>query len=649
MARKRKKKRNRQPAKSQPSMNLSICMIVRDEQETLPGCLKSIHGLADELIVVDTGSADRTVEIAKEQGAQVSHFEWIDDFSAARNASLKEATGDWILWVDADDRIDRKHHKVIRQLMCQPEDRAFAFVLENVGSDEATCVQVRMFPNLPGVQFSMPVHEQVTPCLMKLGITKIAQVDVVVTHTGYTDAETIQKKKHRYLQIMQQWLEQHPDDYVTRSHVALTYHTTGRPEDAIREYGAVISNPRCQAENVYLHRYALLFLGRSQMQCGSYHAAISTFEQAQEAGIEPTLLHLSLGECHHRLGQAEKAVEHLGYVRDHPMQRTYFPIDIKTIHYAALHFLGLNLEKLERTDEAAKEYQRAAQFTPENPEAWLSLAKLHQKQNAWELAQEALQKAIRHGIQHADIHHLSGLSALHQEQLAEARYHFQHALQLQPHHQSAGNNLGLTLRLIGEPQAAKSTYQSVLEFHPQSTDTLINLAHLHLSSGEFEEAQRRFWQVLTAEGASLDVLLGFAWASATLGQQDQVLLAQQEICHDLGRFNLTYQSTQAPSGAPGELAGIFVQMAGELWDQQRRELALYAAQTALALAPSPETWEFLGDLHGLSQSPQQALDCYEQALLTGSARAKDIFHKLGQCYTLLGVTEAAKLCQEQAA
>ena len=85
-------------------------MIVKDEEESLPGCLESIQGLSDELIIVDTGSVDQTVAIAKSYGAQISHFDWVDDFSAARNASLDKATGDWILWVDADDRIARRYH-----------------------------------------------------------------------------------------------------------------------------------------------------------------------------------------------------------------------------------------------------------------------------------------------------------------------------------------------------------------------------------------------------------------------------------------------------------------------------------------------------------------------------------------------------------
>ena len=81
-------------------------MIVRDEQDNLPRCLASVQGLFDEIVVVDTGSKDRTVEIARSFGARVFDFVWVDDFAVARNAALARATGDYAFWLDADDLVD---------------------------------------------------------------------------------------------------------------------------------------------------------------------------------------------------------------------------------------------------------------------------------------------------------------------------------------------------------------------------------------------------------------------------------------------------------------------------------------------------------------------------------------------------------------
>ena len=84
---------------------LSVCMIVKNEERFLGQCLASVKDIADELIVIDTGSTDRTIEIAREHGAQVGYFEWCNDFAAARNASIAAATGDWILFLDADEEL----------------------------------------------------------------------------------------------------------------------------------------------------------------------------------------------------------------------------------------------------------------------------------------------------------------------------------------------------------------------------------------------------------------------------------------------------------------------------------------------------------------------------------------------------------------
>ena len=98
-------------------VRLSLCMIVKNEASCLAGCLRSVQGLVDEIIIVDTGSTDGTKDIAASFGAKAVDFVWQDDFSAARNESLKHATGDWILVLDADEVISSKDHTSIREAM----------------------------------------------------------------------------------------------------------------------------------------------------------------------------------------------------------------------------------------------------------------------------------------------------------------------------------------------------------------------------------------------------------------------------------------------------------------------------------------------------------------------------------------------------
>ena len=97
-------------------MSISLCLMVRNEEDSLPGCLQSAADLVDETIVVDTGSTDRTKEVAASFAAKVFDFPWIDDFAAARNECIRHATGEWIFWMDADERMDEVNREKLRGL-----------------------------------------------------------------------------------------------------------------------------------------------------------------------------------------------------------------------------------------------------------------------------------------------------------------------------------------------------------------------------------------------------------------------------------------------------------------------------------------------------------------------------------------------------
>ncbi len=96
--------------------HVSFGLIVRNEEYDLPTCLQSIAGIADEIIVVDTGSTDRTKEVAAGFKAKVFDFPWVDDFAAARNESIRHATGEWVFWMDADERVDASNYRKIKAL-----------------------------------------------------------------------------------------------------------------------------------------------------------------------------------------------------------------------------------------------------------------------------------------------------------------------------------------------------------------------------------------------------------------------------------------------------------------------------------------------------------------------------------------------------
>lgn len=187
-----------------PPASLSICMIVKNEEQDLPACLESVKLLGAELVILDTGSSDRTVAIAESFGAYMSYREWDGDFSAARNASLEMARGRWILWLDADDRLLPEDCLKIKALAKAPADRAYVFLVKNStdgGNTGSVFNQLRMFPNRPEFRFEGRVHEQILPTLQQHQLPVEFQ-KVRVLHTGYVDEAIMKRKQERNLNIL---------------------------------------------------------------------------------------------------------------------------------------------------------------------------------------------------------------------------------------------------------------------------------------------------------------------------------------------------------------------------------------------------------------------------------------------------------------
>ena len=149
---------------------LSLCMIVKNEEETLERCLKSVGNLFDEIIIVDTGSTDKTKEIAKNFATKILDFKWIDDFSKARNFAIENCTSDYFMWLDADDVITKKNLKKLFDLKLSLENLApdFVFLNYDVGFDEKnrpnfSFLRERIIKNNGKYFFENPVHEVITP------------------------------------------------------------------------------------------------------------------------------------------------------------------------------------------------------------------------------------------------------------------------------------------------------------------------------------------------------------------------------------------------------------------------------------------------------------------------------------------------------
>ncbi|GAB4185991.1 MAG: hypothetical protein Kow00108_23400 [Calditrichia bacterium] len=193
---------------------ISLCMIVKNEERFLRECLESAQSLVDEIIIVDTGSTDRTVSIAKEFTSLIYQFEWIDDFAAARNFAKSKANYNWILSLDADERLQHIHPDA-RDLILNSGIAAFEVSIFNkTAEDELTNFAIhsaiRLFRNQQDIYFENKVHEDVSKSLYehKYDVKK-APFDII--HLGYFDSS--QSKQEYMLRLLEREINANPSDF----------------------------------------------------------------------------------------------------------------------------------------------------------------------------------------------------------------------------------------------------------------------------------------------------------------------------------------------------------------------------------------------------------------------------------------------------
>ncbi|GIV50437.1 MAG: hypothetical protein KatS3mg038_0958 [Candidatus Kapaibacterium sp.] len=208
----------KEPSPQQPLATLA--MIVRDEEDVLPDCLRSVRDCVDQIVIVDTGSHDRTIAIAEQFGAEVYRFPWCDDFAAARNESLRHARGEWILYLDADEQLDAESARQLRALLQQQPPQVGGLLCMIVsphrvgmsGRETHRGAYPRLFRNYgyPRIAFRGRVHEQITPAIIECG-GAIVHSPIVIHHRGYDiPPEQLEAKVRRNYRLLIQHVQEEP-------------------------------------------------------------------------------------------------------------------------------------------------------------------------------------------------------------------------------------------------------------------------------------------------------------------------------------------------------------------------------------------------------------------------------------------------------
>jgi glycosyltransferase involved in cell wall biosynthesis/predicted Zn-dependent protease len=364
---------------------VSLSMIVKNEEEGLASCLESVAGLVDEIVVVDTGSSDGTASIAARFGARVSAFEWVDSFAAARNESLRQARGDWIFWLDADERLDQENRSRLRSLISGLKDENAAYLMRQrspagPGSAAAVVVdQVRLFRRLPGVLWSYRVHEQILPALRRTDVD-LRRSEVVIQHGGHEDQSVRRRKLDRDLRLLLLEIAEQPEHPFTLFNLGALYHEIGRPAEALPLLERSLARSKPSASIVTkLHALkagCLRQLDRHREALDACRAGLRNAPGDDELRFLEALVMRELGDP---VGAEAALLQLLGSSRG----AGYTNGDDSLRGYKAHHNLAVIYEETGRAAEAEAQWRAAvadnAQFLP----GWIRLGELYLKEKRW--------------------------------------------------------------------------------------------------------------------------------------------------------------------------------------------------------------------------------------------------------------------------
>jgi tetratricopeptide (TPR) repeat protein len=464
-------------------MRVSLTMIVRNEEANLAACLACVIDLVDEVILVDTGSTDRTKEIARQFGDKVKVFDfpWVDDFAAARNEALRHATGEFVLWLDADDRIDDLNRGKLRQLLAGLQDDNAAYVFKCVcppdaSSNQPTAVDhVRLFRNRPDLRWRYPVHEQILGPARETG-AEVRFTDVATLHVGYLDPVLRARKTERDLRILHRAHAQSPDDPFILFNLGMTYHDLGRHEQALEFLR--LSLERSHPEDSITRKLFSLIAG-CHLALGRREQALRVLEEGLQYCPDDAELLYRQAQYFKSAGNWERAEASLWRLLSTRPGLHFASTDPSLRGWRGRDELAVVLFQQQRYNEAQAQWRLVVREHPDCFPAWLGLADVAiQQRESGTLEEVARQlERLEGGTLQADL--LRARMLLHRGDLAGARALARR--QIEQHPRQVGPRVILARALVtegGDRRVAEEAWRQVLVCDPCHEEAQRMLADL---------------------------------------------------------------------------------------------------------------------------------------------------------------------------
>jgi len=286
---------------------LTLSMIVKNEEKYLRECLQSVEGVADEIVLVDTGSTDDTLKIAEEFGCKVFYFNWINDFSAARNFALKKSSGNWILYLDADERLSEASKEELLKITEENKKLGVQCIVNSIDEKKGEpqiMKYIRLFYKTDEIYFEGYVHEQIEKSLRNNGY-EIFDSKIEIIHVGYNVPKAeLDIKARRNLELLKNEYSKSRSSYYAYQ-LANTYSILDEAEEACKYYMATLEDESLYKE---YRVYAYMYLADKKLHDGKIDEAENLIKLGKRENQFDALLNLVASQVYLRKNNLPEAL-----------------------------------------------------------------------------------------------------------------------------------------------------------------------------------------------------------------------------------------------------------------------------------------------------------------------------------------------------
>ncbi|MBD3169722.1 MAG: tetratricopeptide repeat protein [candidate division Zixibacteria bacterium] len=438
---------------------ISLCMIVKNEEDNIARCLNSIKDVVDQMVVVDTGSTDRTAEIAGEMGAEVYHHPWRNSFSEARNNSIKYATGDWIIYLDADEELFEEDKEKLRQAARDTNSNAVSIQIFNPthGKQQGYLRFTRMWRNHLGFHFEGIVHNQ----LVYDGF--VNESDVRIRHYGYGyEKEKMEKKYERSSALLLEQLEENPDNTFALFNLAQIRRGQQNHEEVIK-YASRLTELINEKTRGQLHLY---LMGLDQL-CTS-HFFLKDYRKSIEFGKKALKVKPDYFDPMLTIASAYTAIE-----------------DFEQ----ALHYYNLFLETIDSFDPEKEKVNLILNNLGSEYYAYYGIGAIYRRMKRYKEAEKYLLKVSEQVENHLKLHFELGQLAFDRKDYQAAKKEFELDLRYNKDSSESHFMLGEVLAITGEKKNALPYYKMAVELGLESPVALFKYAETLSELNRFDEAK----------------------------------------------------------------------------------------------------------------------------------------------------------------